>query len=219
MMKIRYFTFFCVLTLSISCQNDLHNITIKIFSKNLNPSTKIYITGNTPKLGDWQPNVIELENKKNYWEKNFKIQHGELIEYKFTKGTWESEALDENGKISNNHQLRVTKDTTLTYTVNLWNDGNTPIPFEGQITGKVVYHSQMKYEELLARDIVVWLPPGYDENPTKKYPVLYMHDGQNLFDPQTSFTKTDWQIDEAADSLIEQGKIECFCCFTYKFLY
>ena len=72
------------------------------------------------------------------------------------------------------------------------------------------YHKQITYEGLLPRDIIVWLPPGYDENKDKKYPVLYMHDGQNLFDPKTSFTKIDWQIDEAADSLIKNDIIDPF---------
>ncbi len=34
-----------------------------------------------------------------------------------------------------------------------------------------------------ARDLVVYLPPGYDDDRHRRYPVLYMHDGQNLFDP------------------------------------
>ena len=38
-----------------------------------------------------------------------------------------------------------------------------------------------------ARDIIVYLPPGYDEQLESSYPVLYMHDGQNLFDGRTSF--------------------------------
>ena len=43
------------------------------------------------------------------------------------------------------------------------------------------------------RNIIIWLPPGYNKlrNVQKKYPVLYMHDGQNLIDPKTSFTDTD----------------------------
>lgn len=54
-----------------------------------------------------------------------------------------------------------------------------------------------------ARDIVVYLPPGY-EDADDRYPVLYMHDGQNLFDPETAFQEgAHWRLGETADALIE----------------
>ena len=60
-----------------------------------------------------------------------------------------------------------------------------------------------------ARDVIVYLPPGYDEEPERHYPVLYMHDGQNLFDPATSFIKgRTWQMREQADEAIEAGEVE-----------
>ena len=51
------------------------------------------------------------------------------------------------------------------------------------------------------RFLRVWLPPGYDdpENSIKRYPVLYLNDGQNLFEASTSFTGVEWQVDEAAE--------------------
>src|SRR6476661_4199468 len=55
----------------------------------------------------------------------------------------------------------------------------------------------------------VWVPPGYDqpENNSRQYPVFYLNDGQNLFDPATAYIGVDWQVDEAADRLIRDGKI------------
>jgi predicted alpha/beta superfamily hydrolase len=58
------------------------------------------------------------------------------------------------------------------------------------------------------RDIVVYLPPGYEASPESRYPVLYMHDGQNLFDAETAFLGQEWRADETADELIEAGEIE-----------
>lgn len=59
------------------------------------------------------------------------------------------------------------------------------------------------------RDLVVYLPPGYEENPGRTYPVLYMHDGQNLFDGRTSFIEgRTWQMREQADAAIEAGEVE-----------
>ncbi|MFC1895778.1 alpha/beta hydrolase [Thermodesulfobacteriota bacterium] len=56
------------------------------------------------------------------------------------------------------------------------------------------------------RHVDVWLPPGHDSSSTR-YPVLYMHDGQNLFDPATSFTGVTWGIDEAMGTLGDAGTI------------
>ena len=55
----------------------------------------------------------------------------------------------------------------------------------------------------------VWLPPGYDddENQGRHYPVLYLNDGQNLFESSSSFTGVEWQVDETADRLIREGVI------------
>jgi predicted alpha/beta superfamily hydrolase len=60
-----------------------------------------------------------------------------------------------------------------------------------------------------ARDLIIYLPPGYEDEPQRAYPVLYMQDGQNLFDPDTSFIKgRTWEMREQADELIESGEVE-----------
>jgi len=56
------------------------------------------------------------------------------------------------------------------------------------------------------RDVVVWLPPGYDESDAR-FPVVYLHDGQNLFDPATAFGGQHWRAGETAASLIEDHRI------------
>lgn len=58
-------------------------------------------------------------------------------------------------------------------------------------------------DNLAPRDVWVYLPPSYDENPTAKYPVLYMHDGTNLFDANMAFGGTEWRVDETLDGAIE----------------
>ncbi len=60
-----------------------------------------------------------------------------------------------------------------------------------------------------ARDLIVYVPPGYDEELERTYPVLYLHDGQNLFDGRTSFVHgRTWQVREHADAAIEAGEVE-----------
>ena len=60
-----------------------------------------------------------------------------------------------------------------------------------------------------ARDLIVYLPPQYEAEPERRFPVLYMHDGQNLFDPATSYIKgRTWMMREHADAAIEAGEVE-----------
>src|ERR1700761_8132505 len=53
------------------------------------------------------------------------------------------------------------------------------------------------------------LSPGYEdsESAIKRVPVLYLNDGQNLFEPSTSFTGVEWQVDETAERLIREGPV------------
>jgi predicted alpha/beta superfamily hydrolase len=57
------------------------------------------------------------------------------------------------------------------------------------------------------RDLRVYLPPDYHSNSEKRFPVLYLQDGQNLFNPETAFAGVAWQIDETAQQLIQAKKI------------
>lgn len=67
------------------------------------------------------------------------------------------------------------------------------------------FHSRFLPDD---RDVIVYVPPGYDEG-DRSYPVMYMHDGQNLFDPETSFVRgRTWQVREHADKLVFSGNIE-----------
>ena len=57
------------------------------------------------------------------------------------------------------------------------------------------------------RTVRVWLPPAYDNSSGTRYPVLYLNDGQNLFDPATAFVGVDWRAGATAERLIAEGKI------------
>ncbi|HZJ89964.1 MAG TPA: alpha/beta hydrolase-fold protein [Bacilli bacterium] len=73
--------------------------------------------------------------------------------------------------------------------------------------GKLIKHelTMHSYSDLRKRTIRVWLPENYDaNNKTKKFPVLYMHDAQNLFDFYTSFVG-EWEVDETISRLIDEG--------------
>jgi len=82
-----------------------------------------------------------------------------------------------------------------------------PDPVVHTLTGDVRTHEgftsrYLKHE----RTVIVWLPPGYDAT-AARYPVLYLHDGQNLFDRATSFGD-EWEVDETSQRLVTTGAIE-----------
>jgi predicted alpha/beta superfamily hydrolase len=58
------------------------------------------------------------------------------------------------------------------------------------------------------RTVSVYLPPDYHQDAAERFPVLYMQDGQNLFDPSRSFAGTAWRADETAQELILKKKIQ-----------
>lgn len=76
-----------------------------------------------------------------------------------------------------------------------------PVNFLGTIKRVDAFAS--KY--VAARTIAVWLPQDYDS--TKKYPVLYMHDGQNLFDSTITFNHQEWKVDETITQLVREKKM------------
>jgi predicted alpha/beta superfamily hydrolase len=74
--------------------------------------------------------------------------------------------------------------------------------------GSIERHVDFTSEYVDSRTIDIWLPPGYGSADNRRYPVVYMHDGQNLFHSETSFIGVDWGIDETMARLIDEGGIE-----------
>src|SRR3989304_8616353 len=81
-----------------------------------------------------------------------------------------------------------------------------PVNGKPKIVGKVEYHRKF-YSKTLnnRRDIIVWLPPSYKKEIHRRYPVLYMQDGQNVMDPRTAHIGIDWQGDGTASRVLQSG--------------
>lgn len=81
--------------------------------------------------------------------------------------------------------------------------GGTPATERGRLTSYPSFASRF----VAPREIDVWVPPGYDQNADIRYPVIYVEDGQNLFDPKKSYDGVHtWRIAEAMDRLIASGR-------------
>ncbi len=68
--------------------------------------------------------------------------------------------------------------------------------------GRIEAHPEFPSRLVPARRVEVWLPPGYDENPSARFPVIYMHDGQNVFTNGTGYGGSTWEVDRAMQQLL-----------------
>jgi len=72
--------------------------------------------------------------------------------------------------------------------------------------GKIVRYANFSSRNISPRNVEVWLPPGYSIK--KKYAVLYMHDGQMLFDSTNTWNKQEWGVDETINSLMKNKQLK-----------
>lgn len=77
------------------------------------------------------------------------------------------------------------------------------------LTGEFRLHANFHSNNLdNSRNVIIYLPPDYDKQEARRFPVLYLNDGQNLFDSATAFNGQEWGVDETAQRLILKGMIE-----------
>lgn len=155
-----------------------------------------------------------------------------LFEFKFTRGGWERVEVDRDGRDIANRRIVdgrpgkwIDGKRAYFFDVEGWADQRgerwpaAGIP--STVTGDLRIHELTSAILGNTRKIRVWLPPGYEEADASsvpppdllprggggiRYPVLYMHDGQNLFDDATSFAG-EWAVDETLTRLIGEGKV------------
>ena len=129
------------------------------------------------------------------------------IEFKFTLGSWETGETDSAGRDAPNRTFAVPDTGFATYegTVAGWRDGSPrPRGAPSASASVSILDTAFAIPELgRARRVWIYLPPGYRTS-GRRYPVLYMHDGQNLFDAATSYAG-EWGVDETLDSLRKLG--------------
>ncbi|HXB45938.1 MAG TPA: alpha/beta hydrolase-fold protein [Puia sp.] len=161
----------------------------------------IFIAGS---FNNWSPNDGQSRfiQDKNY---NFYIEfpHVEAgsYEFKFTRGSWQKAECKKDGNDIDNRSAIISSDTIFDFTVQGWKD---------QFPGKTKLHTASKNVEIIDsafyipqlqryRRIWAYLPSDYKIS-SRRYPVLYMQDGQNLFDEYTA-AYGEWSVDEILDTL------------------
>jgi len=186
--------------------DDLVKVKFQLHAPDLPSDTSVYLTGSVPELGDWDPEQVEMSARgDHHWTYCLERPAIHVIEYKYTLGSWEKEGADATGQPLPNFSIQADKNVEVKDQVPFWTQSGQRI-IQGQITGTVRYHLQLKAPGMQPRDLIVWVPPNYEQSEAR-YPVLYMHDGQNIIDPKTSAFGIDWQIDETCTRLIKSDSI------------
>jgi predicted alpha/beta superfamily hydrolase len=164
--------------------------------------SKVHIAGN---FQGWDPGSADhalTRRDDGRYAITLDLARGDNIEFKFTRGSWETVEKDAEGQEIGNRLLTLDASGTQEFTVARWADG-TPPP--STITGNI--ETTVMPGFLDGRRIWVYLPPDYGtDTEARYYPVLYMFDGQNVFDAATSFAG-EWQVDETLETMIPAGDV------------
>ena len=163
-----------------------------------NPAnSSIFIAGS---FNSWNPQNKDFQFQKN--EKGYFLElslNAGSYEYKITRGGWDKVECSKEGKDIGNRTLKVDANANIEISVEGWKDlfASSSQPRKSTANKNVRIIDTAFFIPQLNRTRRVWiyLPPTYNSS-TKKYPVLYMHDGQNVFDDATSFSG-EWGVDEA----------------------
>lgn len=211
-MKGRYGYIFLLAMLLILCGNKVFSqtaqLTVKVIVPAKLPKTdSLVIIGNQPAFGGWfdftKGRMSRQDDTTWIFQSSFAANIS--LEFQVTRGTYNRGAVFTNGKFAGPKPFVIKKDTTVVLHPHTWND-----IFNRSATGNINYYHNFEDHDLrYTRDVMVWLPPSYKKSPAKRYPVLYVHDGQNVFIPGSVYAG-EWRLDEVADSLIKVGATEEF---------
>ena len=164
--------------------------------------SKLYIAGNIDEFGPWQPNAFELSPLADgKYEASLDIPVGTRIQYKLTRGSWASVEKSIEGAEIKNRTVTISGPQTIEISVASWAIAK---PKPSTTASGDLRWSDFSSQILQARRrITVWLPPDYRENPQVRFPVVYLLDGQNVFDNQRAAFGAEWRADETAKKLAQ----------------
>ena len=188
--------------------NSLYKINLNINLKAVLPDDDaLYITGNLPELGDWNPLGRKLDPEVDgTYAIELAANPGTIVECKITRGSWKTQGIyDPDVVPPDNLVIRANHNKQVQVNIVGWLDQRDieSDPVQGRlITSKIFACNGLNYK----RPVQVWLPDSYDEN-AEPCAVIYMHDGQNLFEPGQAFAGVDWKVDETVSRLIASGEL------------
>jgi hypothetical protein len=162
---------------------------------------RVFISGNLASLGPWNPAARIMEGQGAQRRITLRAPRGFVLEFKVTLGDWNREGLGPSGTVMPNSRAVFGVDAVASIVVTDFK--KDPLvylndPAGSGVNGRLVNWLDVSTPRLdQTRHVQIWLPPSYDDAPQRRYRVIYMHDGQNLFDPRIANTGVDWGVDEA----------------------
>jgi predicted alpha/beta superfamily hydrolase len=198
--KTIFFQFALLITLSVASQQKIR-IEINSSPTSAPANSSVFIAGS---FNSWNPQNKDYQFQKS--EKGYFLElslNAGSYEYKITRGGWDKVECTKEGKDVGNRTLKVDADAIVEISVEGWKDlfttSSQPKKSTANKNVRIIDTAFFIPQLNRTRRIWVYLPPTYNSS-TKKYPVLYMHDGQNVFDDATSFSG-EWGVDEGLDTL------------------
>jgi serine phosphatase RsbU (regulator of sigma subunit) len=160
---------FFILVLPPICfsQSGKYAVTFRVISNVLTDSGEVYITGNRTELSNWNPGRVEMHRQTDSsWTITLAFPSGTHLEYKFTRGSWVTEAVNENGIEYPSFSLDVKRDTLATYHIPFWRDNfktKNLISTErfNHKSGRIELFSGWKYHP---GDNINWKDPNIDDS-------------------------------------------------------
>lgn len=175
----------------------------------------VVVTGSDRALGDWQPDKgLALQAfADGKFRGSCDVPHG-LLEFKITRGSWETEEADTDGTPVLNYQYLIAHDLTVREEVENWKD-RPPIERE-LIYGKAIECELHATQLGETRRVYVWLPPSYLRSEDSRHPVLYVLDGQDallaLSSPENETLEVDeWVVRLSREKLIPELIVVAVC--------
>ncbi|KAB2814717.1 alpha/beta hydrolase-fold protein [Phaeocystidibacter luteus] len=188
------FLFVLAFATLISCK-DASKVSVIVEVEGVPDSATAFITGNSDALGNWNPSQVELIKDDSFHVVHFTLDTSEVVEFKITLGSWETEGRLGDGSAPPNVSFKADKDTIIHLRYSSW----TAPPVESTVVGVLdIIELPFPNEDFPTRKIRVWRPYAADY---KRYRTLYMADGQNLFDAATANMGEEWKIDESMKEL------------------
>ena len=158
----------------------------------------VFLTGDGPELGQWHSRGAMMHAiGHGLYHALIPISEARPIRFLFTRGHWRQTERNANGNEMPARELRAEPGSRIELAVAGW--GRESIRYHPNFSSRFLPHH---------RGLNVYVPPGYDRDPYRRYPVIYMHDGQNLFDAYAAFAGNPWRCDEVAEQAIRRWECE-----------
>lgn len=176
-------------------------VIVKSIPSNTPEGAQVYIAGSFNSWNPGNPDYILEANDEG--DPEIVLEGTGTITFKFTRGSWATVEGNANGGFLPNRSFTFGSADTLEVNILSWEDtgGTNSTAAENVIIMATSFHMPQFGR---TRRIWLFLPPDY-ETSGLNYPVLYMHDGQNLFDQATAFAG-EWEVDETLNAMFNAGK-------------